>query len=202
MGCSYTRNNKSVLGMEAFRNAGIITDVIDDVPGKLLLASWGSKNLYPGDKMRPREITKEPSIRYDTETGGFYTLACVDPDFPSRAHPDPHESPVLHWLVVNIPGNEVQKGQVKAAYIGAGAPEGSGFHRYVFLLFKQTAGKMDFSTLKHIPNNKAEGRRRFNARDFAAKHSLVLIGGNFVEAEYDDSVPELHKQLGVGQFAK
>ncbi|KAH3752820.1 protein D2-like [Dreissena polymorpha] len=185
--------------MESFRKAGVTNDVINDVPGTLLLVSWGIKNLYPGDKVWPRDIKQEPSIKYDADPEDIYTLMFVDPDAPSRA--DPQFGEVLHWLVVNIPGHEVQKGEVKAAYIGSGARQGTGLHRYVFVLFKQPAGKIDFSDFEYIPNNTANGRRSFKSRDFAAKNSLILIGGNFLEAEYDDSVPELHKQLGIGPFA-
>ena len=40
----------------------------------------------------------------------FIPLFLVDPDAPSRAEPSKRE--VLHWLVVNIPGNEIKKGEV------------------------------------------------------------------------------------------
>jgi phosphatidylethanolamine-binding protein (PEBP) family uncharacterized protein len=55
----------------------------------------------------------------------------ADPDAPSRADPEFREW--RHWLVVNIPGCDIDKGEVAAAYIGSGPPEGTGLHRYVFL---------------------------------------------------------------------
>lgn len=48
----------------------------------------------------------------------------LDPDAPSRENPEFRE--ILHWLVVNIPGNEVNKGKVITEYIGSGPPQGSG----------------------------------------------------------------------------
>lgn len=59
----------------------------------------------------------------------------VDPDAPSRETPTARE--ICHWLVINIPGNKVADGQTIAEYIGSGPPEGSGLHRYIFLIFKQ-----------------------------------------------------------------
>lgn len=57
----------------------------------------------------------------------YYTLIFVDPDAPSRK--DPIYSQVLHWLIVNIPGNEVSKGEIKCEYLGTGPPRGSGKQR-------------------------------------------------------------------------
>lgn len=47
-----------------------------------------------------------------------------DPDAPSRQTPKAREW--QHWLVVNIPGNKVNKGQVLTEYVGAGPPQGTG----------------------------------------------------------------------------
>ena len=69
----------------------------------------------------------------------------TDPDAPSRANPFVGE--VRHWLVVNIPGNDLVKGDTIAEYRGSGAPKGTGLHRYIFLLYKQN-GVMTFDEPK------------------------------------------------------
>ena len=55
----------------------------------------------------------------------------ADPDAPSRKEPKYREW--RHWVVVNIPGGDVSKGEVCAEYVGAGPPKGTGLHRYVIL---------------------------------------------------------------------
>ena len=55
----------------------------------------------------------------------------ADPDAPSRK--DPKYREWRHWVVVNIPGGDVSKGEVCAEYVGAGPPKGTGLHRYVIL---------------------------------------------------------------------
>lgn len=50
-----------------------------------------------------------------------------------------------HWLVTNIPGDRVAEGTVLSQYIGAGPPEKTGLHRYVYLVYKQP-GKIEGMT--------------------------------------------------------
>lgn len=43
-----------------------------------------------------------------------------------------------HWLVINIPGCQVDKGDALTPYMGPAPPAGTGHHRYVFVLYKQS----------------------------------------------------------------
>ena len=60
------------------------------------------------------------SVEWDYEDGEVFTLIMVDPDAPSRAEPTAREW--VHWCVSNIPGDSVEKGAPKYAYVGAGPP--------------------------------------------------------------------------------
>lgn len=66
----------------------------------------------------------------------------VDPDAPSRAEPKLRS--FKHWAVINIPGSDIAKGDEISQYIGSGAPINTGLHRYVFLVYKQTNGKITY----------------------------------------------------------
>ena len=59
----------------------------------------------------------------------------TDPDTPSRT--DPMFGECQHWVVINIPGADVSKGQTMVEYMGSGPPKGTGFHRYIFVVYKQ-----------------------------------------------------------------
>jgi len=48
----------------------------------------------------------------------LYTLSLTDPDAPSRA--DPKFREWWHWLVVNIPGSDISKGEAILQYVGSG----------------------------------------------------------------------------------
>lgn len=89
-----------------------------------------------------------PNIKFDAGEGNFYTLIMTDPDAPSRKEPTLRE--VRHWTVVNIPGCKVTDGETLFEFIGSGPPEGTGLHRYVFLLYKQP-GKLTFDE-KRVSN--------------------------------------------------
>ncbi|MFT7813452.1 phosphatidylethanolamine-binding protein 4 [Arapaima gigas] len=68
-----------------------------------------------------------------------YTLMMVDPDAPSRRSPT--RSHWRHWLVVDILGSDLQKGDIKGSvlteYRPPSPPANTGLHRYQFLLFEQ-----------------------------------------------------------------
>ena len=97
--------------------------------------------------------------------------------------------------MVNISGNDLSSGEAKYEYIGSGPPQGSGIHRYIFLLFKQPSGKQDFD-MPVVTNCQREGRLQTKARKLIADYNLQLIAGNFYFAQYDDYVPILHAQMG------
>lgn len=55
----------------------------------------------------------------------------LDPDAPTPEHPKYREW--RHWLVMNIPGNDISRGETCVSYVGAAPPKGSKPHRYVIL---------------------------------------------------------------------
>lgn len=115
---------------------GIIPDIIDNKPEAIAHVTYaGDVKVSLGKELQPKQVKDQPEISWNADDGSLYTLLMVDPDAPSRETPTFRE--VLHWLVINIPGNKVTEGQVVAEYIGSGPPEGTGLHRYVFLVFKQ-----------------------------------------------------------------
>ncbi|XP_071384178.1 phosphatidylethanolamine-binding protein 4 [Centroberyx affinis] len=63
----------------------------------------------------------------------------VDPDAPSRTNPT--SAHWRHWLVVDIKGSGLKRGQLKGTtlseYSRPTPPHKSGFHRYQFMLFEQ-----------------------------------------------------------------
>jgi len=172
---------------------GIVPDVIDKAPGAVIEVKYSAGDLKLGNTFTPTQVKDPPvSLTWPTEPGAYYTLCMTDPDAPSRKEPKFREW--HHWLVVNIPEGDVAGGEVLSEYIGSGPPQGTGLHRYVFLVYKQP-GKLTFSE-KKLTNKSGENRGAFKIREFAKKYNLGdPIAGNFYLAEYDEYVPKLYEQL-------
>ncbi|XP_029053248.1 protein D2-like isoform X1 [Osmia bicornis bicornis] len=180
---------------QALQTNGVVPDVIDKVPESVLSVTYPSNiSVEIGKVLTPTKVKDPPTVTWNADPNTFYTLCMTDPDAPSRQKPTFREW--HHWLVGNIPGSDVSKGEALSEYIGSGPPEGTGLHRYVFLLYKQP-GKLTFDEPR-LTNRSADKRENFSIRKFAKKYKLGdPIAGNMYQAEFDDYVPILYKQLGA-----
>ncbi|KAL7741460.1 hypothetical protein ACLKA6_000783 [Drosophila palustris] len=173
----------------------VVPDVIAKAPKCTVTVEYGGGIcVKEGNTLTPTQVKDEPCVKWEADSSKLYTLCMTDPDAPSRK--DPKFREWHHWLVGNIPGNDVTKGEVLSAYIGSGPPPETGLHRYVFLVYEQQC-KLKFDE-KRLPNNSGDGRGGFKIAKFAEKYNLGdPVAGNFYQAEYDDYVPILYKQLGA-----
>jgi len=105
----------------------------------------------------------------------LYTLMLVDPDAPSPKAPTMRCW--LHWLVINVVENDVNKGEEIVPYNPPTPPQGSGKHRYVFLLYKQAKRIADGGSIR-------VSRGKFDVNLFAQKQQLDNITGiNYIKTE-------------------
>lgn len=143
---------------KAFAGLELSPQIIPVAPKKLLTVSYPSDvHVNLGAELTPTQVKDMPSLSWEAEKGAMYTLMMFDPDAPSRQKPTVRE--YRHWMVINIPENATGDGLTVAEYVGSGAPEGSGLHRYTFLVYKQK-GPIDYTgTLSS--NRFDHGGRRF-----------------------------------------
>uniref|UniRef100_A0A183F387 Phosphatidylethanolamine-binding protein n=1 Tax=Heligmosomoides polygyrus TaxID=6339 RepID=A0A183F387_HELPZ len=193
------------MAAEAFKKHEVVPDILSTAPSKTVTAKYDSGvEASLGNVLTPTQVKSPPKLTWDSEPGALYTviltgilkerILTADPDAPSRKEATYREW--HHWLIVNVPGNDISKGDVLAEYIGAGPPKGTGLHRYVFLVYKQ-GGKIKDTEHGHLTNRSGDGRGGFKTAKFVEKHKLgTPIAGNFFQAEWDDYVPILYKQLG------
>lgn len=74
--------------------------------------------------MTPSQVKDVPTVKWNVAADSLYTLCMTDPDAPSRQNPKFREW--HHWLVGNIPGGDISKGETLSAYVGSGPPQGTG----------------------------------------------------------------------------
>uniref|UniRef100_A0A2A4JNY0 Phosphatidylethanolamine-binding protein n=1 Tax=Heliothis virescens TaxID=7102 RepID=A0A2A4JNY0_HELVI len=173
----------------------VVPDVLSTAPAEYLFVDFPSGAVvYTGNELTPTLVKDVPHVWWDSaDSQKLYTVAFVDPDAPSRITAASREW--LHWLVGNVPGTDVMSGDVIAEHVGSGPGEGSGLHRYVFLVYEQPYELTFMET--RMNNTSTENRASFSISSFADKYNLSLVAGNFYQAEYDDYVPILYEQLGL-----
>ena len=124
----------------------------------------------------------------DAEPTTYYSVAMVDPDAPSREAPTFRE--IRHWLIVNVKGSDLvtgaltANGQTLSSFRNPSPPKGSGYHRYVQLVFQQP--------LKHEFKNVSKSITNFNVSAWAASEGLGLNACNYFETEFED-----HSETGA-----
>ncbi|KAF0991114.1 hypothetical protein HZS_4891 [Henneguya salminicola] len=169
-----------------------LTDVVDIVPDKEVIVTYGVHKVDHGKELTPTQVKEKPHVTWDAEEGKLYTLIMTDPDAPSRN--DPKYREWFHWVVVNIPGNDVSKGEECYGYIGAAPPHGTGLHRYIFLVFEQP-GHIPAKEKKHSSTDTSD---RPNQKSMAISKKYSLGHPKFInvfQAKYDDYVPKLYQKL-------
>ncbi|XP_063628638.1 protein D3-like isoform X2 [Cydia splendana] len=179
----------------AFESSKIVPDVIPTAPTATIGLKYPSGvEAAQGNELTPTQVKEQPTVTYEADANAFYTLVFTDPD--NYDGPEPVYREWHHWLVGNIPGNNVASGEVLSGYIGSGPPEGTGIHRYVYILYKQP-GKLSFDEPR-LTNKSIDGRAAFSTKKFAEKYNLgAPVAGNFYRAQFDAYVPLLYKSLGV-----
>ena len=90
-----------------------------------------------GGYISPKDTKDIPEFTYNynsNEKMSLYSILMFDPDAvgPTKNY--------IHFLGVNIPGNNVSNGKIILHYKGPSPPQGTGKHRYIFNLYKQSTG--------------------------------------------------------------
>jgi hypothetical protein len=99
-------------------------------------------NEKDGDKVRlfnKSEIDGSIMIHWETyNDNSFYTIIIVDNDAP---YPPPYNnnSPYLHYLITNVPRNEIERGNIVMNYISPNPPTFSPPHTYSLILLRQSS---------------------------------------------------------------
>ena len=167
-------------------------------PATLLGVEWLQADgvtavpVHRGNLVAPSECSSPPEVSWPASSSSLWTLAMVAPD-SSLTSPD---SEVLLWLVANIEGSDISTGETAAQYLRPHPPHGTGYHRVVFVLYRQDR-RVDISHERRLEQfNLAE--REFSSLEFYRRlqEDLTPAGLAFCQTDYEASLREFfHNEL-------
>uniref|UniRef100_G3MM66 Large ribosomal subunit protein mL38 n=1 Tax=Amblyomma maculatum TaxID=34609 RepID=G3MM66_AMBMU len=161
-----------------------------------VLYEYDAENFTPvhcGNIILPSEATKAPTVKFHSEPDMLWTLVLTSLD----SHLLENDKEYLHWFIGNIKGNQVLTGDVVCDYLQPFLPRGTGYHRFVFVLYKQE-GLIDYSKQKLSANSTSLKERTFKTYDFYKEFENMLTpaGLAFFQCTWEDSLVDFyHKTL-------
>ncbi|XP_029204256.2 39S ribosomal protein L38, mitochondrial-like [Acropora millepora] len=156
-------------------------------------------HVHYGNFLTPSQAMHEPRVSYDCTEGSHWMLVLANPDGNFLEN----RKEVLHWMIYNIPGSRISGGEVICEYLPPIPIQGTGFHRFVFCLIKQS-GELDFRSDLVIRKPSDITSRSFSLAELLSKHSadLTPAGLCFFQASWDKSVTQTFLEtLGITEPA-
>ncbi|XP_038632424.1 39S ribosomal protein L38, mitochondrial isoform X2 [Scyliorhinus canicula] len=178
---------------------GVYRDLFNSatfVPRVMLRIQYGHEDdampVYHGNVVTPSEALNLPRVSFEAEEGSLWTLLLTNPD----GHLRDNESEYVHWLVGNIPGNAVSEGEDICHYFPPFPAKGTGYHRCIFIIFKQDE-LIDFKEDFRPSPCHSLNFRTFKTFDFYKKHQDLMTpaGLAFFQCRWDESVTHIFHNL-------
>jgi len=145
--------------------------------------------VHMGTELTPEESAYPPtaiSFPGDGDSANkLHTLVMLDINMNNK----------LHWMVINIPGPKVNKGQVIATYAGPNPNQGTGLHKYVMLVMEQpeSINKDDLLSYKSESSCDQKNRENFDLQHFRQLLNLSEpVAVNYFTQQYSDFVDNIN----------
>ncbi|XP_021968398.2 protein D3 [Folsomia candida] len=154
-----------------------------------LEVKYGHVAIDNGTRMTTNQVSEPPTtVKWNADPNKFYVLAMIDPDAPAYFVPLFGET--VHWMVVNIQGDDISTGEQLASYLPPSPPIGGGAHRFVFVVYEQPELKgvrIGFTFTEKFDAT-VRSRYRFSMRTFANTYNLgEPIAQNYFTAGWLDT---------------
>ncbi|XP_066148395.1 large ribosomal subunit protein mL38 [Euwallacea fornicatus] len=153
--------------------------------------------VHYGNILKPEDAALKPELTFESDDSSLWTLVLTNPD----GHFQDNDKEYVHWFVANIPGNKVDKGEVIINYLQPFPPKGTGYHRYIFILYKQNR-KLDFSKYKKSGLCHNLSDRTFKTYDFykSLQDDITPAGLALFQSDWSPSVKQFyHEVLDMGE---
>ena len=126
------------------------------------------QSVTPGSFI-PLNMAKQPfNLTWNANPQKLYTVMLTDLSAP---HPEDNiYSPFLHWLVVNVPGNDINRGDVLMEYEPPNPPSDSNPHTYIFDILEQS---------ERIRPTHHRVRANFALEKFVERNNLIPLTSTY-----------------------
>lgn len=171
-----------------------------------------SQQLHLAEIYTPTLTLELPKLKYKVKPDTSYIHMLLDPDhICSRYEPEIDSSEedlwpttlydgkikaFIHYLRVNIPHDNITLGgDTIVEYLPPHPPNGTGLHRYLWLVYEQPHQHINFTEKRIIPTTAYE-RDWFHLPTFTKQYNLSTpISGIFYYSKFDHSVPYIYAKL-------
>ncbi|KAK0051421.1 39S ribosomal protein L38 mitochondrial [Biomphalaria pfeifferi] len=138
------------------------------------------------------DASSKPVVNFESSDDSLWSLIMTSPD----GNLEDSSKEILHWFIGNIPGSLVDKGETVCNYLQPFPPNGVGFLRYVFILFKQKK-KIDFKDVQRPENCLSLKARSFSTLEFYRSHQEDMTPASllFFQSEWDKSITSVFHHL-------
>lgn len=161
----------------------------DDVILKTWLdVAFNDVKIHRGNLVNPSQLLEAPKeiMFKPINEGSYHTLVVSNLD----GHPRGTGKEVVHWMICNISGDNLQNSATIFDYLPPLPWQGTGYHRLVFSLYEQQSGKIQVEL--NCKQNVLKDRF-MSSLEFASNHQLTPIGAAWCQITWDDSVSESWK---------
>lgn len=153
--------------------------------------------VHHGNILPSGAAVHEPQVQFPSSADDLWTLVFTNLD----GHLLDTESEYLHWFIGNIRGGDLNTGEILCDYMPPLPWRGTGYHRLVFVLYKQDA-MVDFLSLKRPLPCHCLKERTFKTFDFYKAYQDVLTpaGISFFQCTWDTNLTDfVHKVLKMNE---
>ncbi|XP_014680799.1 PREDICTED: 39S ribosomal protein L38, mitochondrial-like [Priapulus caudatus] len=180
---------KDLFGPHAYFNPAVALSIAFDYDDDAV------SHVFNGNMLKPAECVSAPHIHYEAEKDTLWSIVLTAPD----SHLADNKAEYLHWFVGNIEGSTIDTGELLCDFLQPLPLRGTGWHRYVFVLYKQER-RIDFASEKRTQPCKSLKERTFHTYDFYKRYEddITPAGIGFFQADWDSSVSDIfHKTLDM-----
>jgi len=181
---------------DVWTETGTVPDKLSRVPDSPVYMNFGETIVFPNMTMDTGDMIKKPNIGWNADPSALYTLLIEDVDIESQPFW------YAHWLVTNIPGDDVYNGEAVATYLpswyfhvdeeGQLLTDPQMNHRHLVLVYKQK-GRIDMAGQAGCTPGLVEPPRTIKHDELQAEYDLEgPVAGTFYRTNYSQGWTEYY----------